>query len=308
MYSRKDLLRLFIPAFVEIFLSTAIGVVNTMMVSGVGDFAVSGVAIVDSINFVAMNLFMAVSTGATVVIAQHMGAGKEKDASKTASQAITTVVLLSTLTGLVLYIFNGEIINFLFGNAEQTVKSAANTYLICSAISYPLLGTFNVFTGILRANNNFRASMIAAVASNIVNISVGALCIFYFDLGVLGAGIGMIFARLFGSLFLIKPLFKNPKIKISKLTYKIEFKILKPVLYIAIPAGLDSLVFNGGKLLVQTLVASLGTVSLTANSIASSMNSIINIPGSAIAIVSVTVIGYYAGAGSKEELRKMIKK
>ena len=308
MYSRKDLLRLFFPAFVEILLSTAIGVVNTMMVSGLGDYAVSAVSIVDSINFVAMNLFMAVSTGATVVIAQHLGAGNEKDASKTAAQSITTVIMLSLLTGLGLYFFNGEIINFLFGNTEQIVKSAARTYLVCSAISYPLLGAFNIFTGILRANNNFRASMMAAVASNIVNFLVGALCIFYFDLGVLGAGIGLIFARLFGSLVLINPLFRSPKMLISNASYKISISILKPVLYIGIPAGLDSLVFNGGKLLVQTLVASLGTASLAANSIAGSLNSIINIPGNAIAIVSVTIVGYYAGAGLKQDLNTIIRK
>jgi putative MATE family efflux protein len=308
LYSKKDLLRLFFPAFVEIFLSTAIGVVNTMMVSGVGDYAVSGVAIVDSINFVAMNLFMAVSTGATVVIAQNLGSGNKSDASKTSAQSITTVILLSLISGLGLFLFGGQIINLLFGNAEQAVKSAAKTYLVCSAISYPLLGTFNIFTGILRANNNFRASMLAAVASNIVNFLVGALCIFHFHLGVLGAGIGLIFARLFGTFVLAHPLFRSPKILISKLSYKINLKILKPVLYIGIPAGLDSLVFNGGKLLVQTLVSSLGTASLAANSIASSMNSIINIPGSAIAIVSVTVIGCYAGAGLKEDIKKMINK
>jgi Na+-driven multidrug efflux pump len=150
--------------------------------------------------------------------------------------------------------------------------------------------------------------MIAAVASNIVNFLVGALCIFYFDLGVLGAGIGLISARLFGSLILLKPLFRNPKMLISNASYKITINILKPVLYIGVPAGLDSLVFNGGKLLVQTLVASLGTASLAANSIAGSLNSIINIPGNAIAIVSVTIVGYYAGAGLKQDLNKIIKK
>jgi len=308
LYTKKDLLRLFLPAFVEMFLSTMIGVVNTMMVSGVGDYAVSAVAIVDSINFVTMNLFMAVSTGATVVIAQHLGADNKDGASKTAAQSITTVVILSVLTGLGLYIFNGDIINFLFGNAEQMVKSSAKIYLVCSAISYPFLGTFNIFTGILRANNNFRASMIAAITSNVVNISVGALCIFRFDLGVLGAGIGLICARLVGSLVLLYPLLRDSNIHIVNESYRITFKILKPILNIAVPAGLDSLVFNGGKLLVQTLVVSLGTASLAAHTIAGSLNSIINIPGNTIAIVSLTVVGYYAGAGLKSEIKNIINK
>ncbi len=308
LYTEKDLLRLFIPAFIEQLLSTAIGVVNTIMVSGLGAFAVSAVGIVDSINIVAMNVFMAVSMGATVVISQHLGANNSKEASKTAAQSISAVVLLSVLTGFGLYFFGEQIINSLFGNAEQIVKSAAKTYLICSAISYPFLGLFNVFTGILRANNNFRASMVAAVASNIVNVLVGAVCIFYFKLGVLGAGIGMISARFIGALVLVHPLFTDNRINISGESYKITFKILKPVLYIGVPSGLDSIVFNGGKLLVQTFITSLGTAALAANAIAGSMNAIINIPGNAVAIVSVSVIGYYAGAGLREDLRKMIKK
>lgn len=308
MYTNKDLLRLFIPAFIEQFLSTAIGVVNTMMVSGLGSYAVSAVGIVDSINVVAMNIFIAVSTGATVVIAQHLGANNEKDASKTAAQSISAVLLLSAITGLGLFLFGDQIINSLFGNAEQIVKNAAKTYLVCSAISYPLLGLFDVFTGILRANNNFRASMAAAIASNVVNVLVGALCIFIFKLGVLGAGIGMISARLFGALMLVHPLFTDNRINILGSSYKITAEVLKPVLYIGVPAGLDSIVFNGGKLLVQTFITSLGTAALAANVIACSMNAIINIPGNAVVIVSVSVIGYYAGAGLKDELRKMIRK
>lgn len=308
MYSRKDLLRLFFPALTEQFLSTAIGVVNTMMVSGLGSYAVSAVGIVDSVNFVAMNLFLAVSTGATVVIAQHLGAHNKEDAAKTAVQSITTVVLLSVLSGLALYIFGRQLINFMFGNAEQAVKAAAWSYLVCSAISYPFLGVFNAFTGILRANNNFRVPMVAVIISNLVNLLVGALFIFYFKFGVLGAGIGLIMARLSGAVLLIYPLFKNPNLPLSNIPYKPTLKILKPVLYIGIPAGLDSIVFNGGKLLVQTLVTSLGTAALAANSIANSFNSLVNVPGNAMVIISVTVVGQYAGAGLKDDVNKVIKK
>ncbi len=308
LYTKKDLLRLFFPALTEQFLSTAIGVVNTMMVSGLGAFAVSAVGIVDSINFVVMNLFVAVSTGATVTIAQHLGASNRGDASKTAAQAITAVLLMSTIAGLGLYIFGNQIINFLFGDAEYAVKSAARTYMICSAISYPILGLFDVCTGISRASNNFRASMFAVVASNMVNFMVGALLIFVFDFGVLGAGIGLICARLTGAIIVVFSLFKSHHLDVFRSSFRITSKILKPVLYIGLPAGIDSLVFNGGKLLVQTIVASLGTSALAANSIASSTNSLLNIPGNAITIVAVTVVGHYAGSGLKEDLNKIIKK
>ncbi len=279
-----------------------------MMVSGLGAFAVSAVGIVDSINFVAMNLFLSVATGATVVIAQHLGAGDRKKASNTAAQSIVSVFILSALTGLGLFIFGKQIIGFMFGGAEAAVKSAAWTYMICSAISYPLLGLFNVFTGIFRANNNFIASMISIVMSNLVNLAVGAVCIFWLELGVLGAGIGLVSARLVGAAILLFQLLRNPKIHIKTASFKISLGIMKPVLYIGVPAGLDSLVFNGGKLLVQSIVASLGTAALAANSIAGSLNSIINIPGGAVSIVAVSIIGYYAGSGDKEALRKMINK
>lgn len=308
LYSRKQLINLFIPVFAEQFLSTAIGVVNTMMVSGLGAYAVSAVGIVDSINFVAMNLFVAVSTGATVKIAQLLGAEKGKEASKTAAQSIVAVLLMSTMAGLGLYIFGNQIINFMFGNAEQMVKASARTYMICSAISYPVLGVFDILTAVLRANRNFRASMKAVVASNLANLIIGFICIMHFNLGVLGAGIGLICARLTGTLLLLNPLFKCPRINILKSSFIPTVNILKPVLFIGIPAGLDSIIFNGGKLLVQSIVASLGTADLAANGIASSINVLAIIPGNAICIVAVTLVGFYAGAGDREELNKIIKK
>ena len=308
MYTKKDLFRLFFPAFIEQLLIAAIGVVNTMMVSGLGSYAVSAVSIVDSINFVTINIFAAVATGATVVVSQHIGAHNKYTAIKTASQSITAVLILAILTGAVLYIFDNQIIGALFGKAEESVKSSARIYMACSAISYPFLGLFSAITGTLRASSNFKAPMVAGIISNVANVLAGALFIFVFDLGVLGAGIALIVARIFGCLVVLNPV--RPHVasfsfKTFKENYWVESKILKPVLFIGIPAGVDSLIFNGGKLLVQTIITGLGTAALAANSIANSINAMINIPGAAFTIIAVTVIGQYSGSEHRNDIKKM---
>ena len=119
MFDKKEFLRLFWPVLIEQTLTVTIGMVNTMMVSGVGVEAISAVSIVDSLNFVIVNLFIAFSTGATVVIAQQIGAGQTDGAFDTASQSMTACVFTAVLSSIAFIIFGNSIISWLFGNAEE---------------------------------------------------------------------------------------------------------------------------------------------------------------------------------------------
>ncbi len=309
MFNTKEFFRLLWPVLIEQVLATTIGMVNAMMVSGIGMCAISAINIVDSLNFVVMNLFIAFSTGTTVVIAQRIGAREYKEANDTAIQSLAACVLTALVSGLVMIFFGNGIIQLLFGSAEALVKSNAFIYLIFSGISYPFLAMFSTSAGILRAEGNTKAPMQASIISNVVNAGVGALCIYLLNLGVTGAGIALLLARIVSAgmllIVLIRP---NTGVVIRGLSVKFKKNILGPVMCIGIPASIDGFIFNGGKLLIQTLVTSLGTVSLAANGISNSLTRLINIPGSAISVVAVTIIGQAVGAGVYgKELKKNMR-
>lgn len=307
MFSKRELLRLFWPILVEQTLATTIGVVNTMMVSGVGEAAISAVGLVDSLNNLIMNVFIALATGATVVVAQNVGAGNVKAASETTNQAFSACVMLAAVCSLFMVCLGRPLIAALFPGTEALVTANAQTYLYYSAGSYPFLAAFSAAAGILRAGRNTRGPMIASVVSNLVNVGVGALLIFGLRLGVAGAGVALVCARMSGALLLVWMLRSNVKdVRLTRFTLRFRREILVPVLKIGIPAGIDSLIFNGGKLLVQTFVAALGTTAIAANSIACSLNSFVMIPGNAICTATATVIGNAVGTGEREEVRRQM--
>lgn len=310
MFNKKEFFKLFWPVLIEQILGTTIGMVNTMMVSGVSVSAISAVSIVDSLNFVIMNLFIAFSTGGTVVVAQRIGAKDMDKANETASQAMSACVLSAILSGLAFSLFGHQIISGLFGEAEELVKTNALTYLIYSGLSYPFLAIFSMSSGILRASGNTKSPMRASVLSNVVNVGVGALCIYILKLGVTGAGLALLFSRISSAAVLSMILFRPEAgaVGIRKIAMKFNKALLKPVLQIGLPACIDGLIFNGGKLLIQTLVTALGTVSLAANGVANSVNGFTCIPGNAISIVAITMVGQAVGAGIfGKELKKIIR-
>ncbi len=309
MFAKKDFFRLFWPVLIEQILATTIGMVNTMMVSGAGVSAISAVSIVDSLNLVIMNLFISFATGATVIVAQRIGAHDTEKANETASQAMTACVLTALLSGVAFIIFGNQIINLLFGQAEEEVKRNAMIYLVFSGVSYPFLAVFSMSAGILRASGNTKAPMRASILSNLANVGVGVLCINLLKLGVTGAGIALVVARIVASGTLALVLFRPEKgVGISKIAWKLKKDILLPVMKIGVPTCIDGLIFNGGKVIIQTYVTALGTLSLAANSIASSVTGFISIPGNAISIVAVTMVGQAVGSGVfGKDLKKMMR-
>lgn len=309
MFNRKEFTRLFIPVLIEQILTTTIGIVNTMMVSGISMAAISAVSIIDSINYVIMNLFTSFATGGTVVVAQQIGAKDLDGANETSSQSMTVCVLTALISGIAVIVFGPQIIELLFSEAEVEIKSFALIYLRYSGLSYPFLAAYSMAAGILRASGNTRTPMRASLLSNIVNVCIGAFCIYILGWGVAGAGLALLCSRISSALMLALVVLK-PEVGtagIKNFSLKVSKAVLWPVIGIGLPACIDGLIFNGGKLGVQSMITSLGTTSIAANSIANSVNTLTCIPGSAMQIVVVTVVGQAVGSGLYgKDLRKVI--
>ena len=100
MFTSKDLRRLIIPLVFEQALAITVGMADTMMVSSVGEAAISGVSLVDMINNLIFAVLAALSTGGAVVVSQYIGARREKDACRCAWQLLYTALSISLLISL----------------------------------------------------------------------------------------------------------------------------------------------------------------------------------------------------------------
>jgi len=279
-----------------------------MMVSGVGDFAVSGVNLVETFNFVIISIFQAIAVGATVITAQKIGANKAGEAGETAYQSIIFCVITATALGGLVMLGNRHILDVLFGAAEENVLEAGAIFFWFSGISYPFLGLFSACSGVMRAGGNSRTPMVASVIANIVNVSL-AFVLIRLGHGVLGVSIAMLCARTMSGVFSAVMLRKGTKgFVLAKGRPRLSLDILNPVLKVGVPSGIDAMFFSGARVIMTVFLSGMGTVALHAHAIGNSLSGFIFLPGNAFSIVSVTLVGQAYGAKLYKVVRRLMKK
>lgn len=310
LFSSKMLLRLIWPLVIEQFLAVAIGFIDTIMVSSLGEASVSGVSLVDSISILIIQVFSALATGGAVIASQYIGRGEDGNACRSAKQLLYSSFLLSSLLMVLALCFRRFILQTVFGHIEQDVMDAAMVYFLLSAVSYPFLSVFNSCAALYRSVGNSRVSMLVAIIMNVINVIGNAVGIYVLKWGVAGAAASTLLARASGAVIMLVLISKRgQKIFIDNI-FKPEFDgaMVKRILRIGIPSGLENGAFQVGKLLVASLVTSFGTASIAANAISGSIASISNIPGAAIGLAMVTVVGQCIGAGDCEQAKYYVRK
>ena len=310
MFTNRSLASLIVPLLIEQVLAVMIGMVDTVMVSSLGEAAVSSISLVDGVNVLLIQVFSALAAGGAVVAAQYVGSRDRKNACESANQLYRISFIAAILIAVPSLLFNRPILTGVFGKLDEDVLRGAMTYYTLSALSYPFLALYNSGAALFRSMGNSRVSMYAAAVMNVVNVAGNAFLIYVMKWGVAGAGISTLVSRALGAVFLTRLLSdKKNAIYIEKL-WKPNFDrgLIGRILGIGVPNGLENGMFQIGKLLVMSLIAGLGTSAIAANAIGNSMSGLAVLPGSAIGLGMVTVVGQCMGAGKPDEAAGNVKK
>ncbi len=310
VFSNRALRALIIPLVLEQILGLTVGMADSIMVSIAGEAAVSGVSLVDSINILLTNLFSSLATGGAVVAAHRLGEKKEEAANRTADQLLLCVTGIALIISLFSLVFNRIILGLIFGNVEADVMENAVVYFYLTALSFPFLGIYNASAALSRAMGNSRITMLISILMNAVNIIGNAFFIMAFHWGVFGVALSTLLSRILGAviMFGILKSGKHPLHYSRRIALRLDRKILKNILRVGVPTGLDNCIFQVGKILVQSLVAGLGTTAIAANAIVGTVAGVAVIPASAMGIAMITVVGQALGAGSEEQAKFYVKK
>jgi len=310
LFPPQTLRRLLVPLIIEQVLAVMIGMADTIMVSNVGEAAISGVSLVDSINFLLINILTALATGGAVVAAQYIGRQDHESACNAARQLVVICVGGSFFITLFSIIFRVPLLALLFGQVEADVMRNAQTYFLLSALSYPFIGLYNAGAALFRAMGNSRISMNTSIVMNVINVILNAVFIFGCRWGVFGAALATLISRVIGSLYVILLLrdAHNPVNIRGMRHFRFHGGLIRSILRIGVPNGLENGVFQIGKVLVQSVIAGFGTASIAANAIAGNLSSLSIIPASAVGLAMITVIGQCVGAGDKLQARYYTKK
>lgn len=310
LFSNRELKAMIIPLFMEQLLVMLVGMADTLVVSYAGEAAVSGVSLVNQFNTIFIYLFTALASGGAVIISQYVG-GKDRDhAGESASQLLMFSTLFSILIGAVVLIGNEGMLRLMFGRVEDSVMEACITYLRISAYSYPALAVYNAGAAVYRSIGKTSVTMYLSVASNVINVVGNVIGVFVLHAGVAGVAYPSLIARAFSAVVITILCFseKNEVVYRAKWIFQWNGKMMKRILNIAIPNGMENGIFQLVKVALSSIVALFGTYQIAANGVAQSIWSLAALAGVAMGPVFITVIGQCMGNRNIEAAEYYFKK
>lgn len=310
MFSNKALKDLIIPLVIEQILVMLVGMVDTMMVSHAGEAAISGVALVDMIDYLIITLFAALATGGAVIVSQYLGSRQKDEANSSAGQLMMVSLFLSVGVMVLCLVFHKGILKLLFGKIESDVMKACVTYFVITAFSFPFLGIYNASSALFRSIQKTKVTMFVSALMNVLNIAGNAIGIFVFKAGVAGVAVPTLISRMVAAILMTVLLFCD-KYEMC-LTFQAVSSLKKEsavrILRIAIPNSLENGCFALGRVLVTGIVALFGTAHIAANGVANSIDQIAVMVVNAINLAMITVVGQCIGAREVEQSEQYTKK
>ena len=310
LFSNKMLLSLIVPLVIEQLLSVLVGMADSIMIASVGEAAVSGVSLVDQIMVLLINMFAALATGGVVVAGQYLGQKKQEQACRSATQLVWFITICAIVITLMVYAGKYVILHGIFGKIKPDVMHHANIYLLIVTASIPFMALYNGGAAIFRAMGNSRIPMQVSIIMNIINIGGNAILIYGFHRGTEGVAIPTLVSRMAAAVIIITLLCNQElTLHIEKtFRYRVDWNLVKKILSIGVPNGLENSMFQLGKILVLSLISTFGTYAIAANAVSNAIALFQILPGMAISFAVTTVISRCVGAGDYEQVKYYNKK
>jgi Na+-driven multidrug efflux pump len=171
------------------------------------------------------------------------------------------------------------------------------------------MAIYQAIAGVLRGVAETKACLVLSLILNVAYFLFNLVLIKLADMGVVGLSVSLIAARVLGMAVSIVYLLKyNHTLRFKfKEMLRLQYSLLKKIMFIGLPFAAEQMFFNGGKLLTQTFIVQLGTMAITVNAIAGSLSMLFQIGGASLSTAIVTVVGQCIGRNDIQDARKFIK-
>ena len=306
LFSNKQLLALVIPIFMEQMLGILVGLVDGLMVSSVGEAAISGVSLVGNVSTVLLNLATSLAAGGAIVASQFLGAGKKRDCQRAMGHLLTMTVGAGVIVMVLCLIFNRPLLTLFFGHVDKEVMDTSVTYFAWLALSYPFLTMITAGGAILRVKRNTKVSFYVSIIRNVVNIIGNAILIYGCNMGAEGAAIATAISRVVGAATILMVVFgKKQEMRPTwEDIFRVDFKLMRRVTRVGLPTGIENSMFQLGRLLTLSMISGFGTFQIAANSTAGALTNIVVTITTSIRTALLTVIGQCVGARDEQQIKE----
>lgn len=305
---RQEILRLSIPASLEVVFQLLLGVVDTIFVGQLGTYALAGVSLTNQIVALILFTFSTIGIGASILISQYYGKRDEKNISIISGQALIFGLFISLLITIVMIGFATNLLQVI-GAEKQVIEQGVPFFMIV-ALSMPasLLGT--VAGAILRSIGNTKTPMIITSISVVINTSLNYLLIFGFGvipaLGVIGSAYATLIARVIATMLMFYYLFFiNKKIKFSIIHFFIfnRTKMFEMIKLIC-PLTLGAFIWVFGTFIYTLFFTRLGTNQLAASQIISNIENVFIMFSFGIGVSGLVLVAKEIGADNIKLMNK----
>lgn len=298
-----------IPLVFEQLMIVLVGLVDTALLSGVNQSSLAAFSLVDSINQLLTQFFLAIGAGGAIIAAQYLGREDRKGAENTANQATLMVLAISTLIAVPVMLLKTPILQLLYPKIDMGIRQPAQQYLLLTAISYPFFALYNSGTSMLYAQGFSKLSMMTSITMNTGKILMNYVFITMWKMDIHGAGLATILSRVIGAVMVTWFLMdQHAPIHYTR-PFKLSFRwsAIKRILTVALPSGFENIIFLTCKLIIGMMIAGYSGAMIAANAAANTISTYISVPANAINLVTITIISQCVGAGRGAEAKRISK-
>ena len=302
--------RLALPVILTNLLQSLVNVVDVFMVGRLGPIALAAVGISSAIRMLMLVLLISVAAGGMSLISQAKGARDPLRMSNVTRQAVSSGLLLSFVLGALGYLLAEPLLALVNSGGEPEAVKLGTQYLRIIFLGTPFLVLNIVMNRLMQGAGDTITPLLLTGSLNLLNIVFNYIFMFGAGpvpaFGVAGAAMGTVLARGLGVVIIFVVIYSGKNvIKLLPGSYKPQWRMIRDILTIGVPSGVQGVFRNGSRLFVLGIVTSteVGTYGAAALTIGFQVESLVFMPGLALSVAATSLVGQALGAWQPQEAR-----
>jgi len=305
-FAWPELRRMFLTLLMDQAFIYIINVLSTMLVSRVGEAAMAAVSLVSTVNGMVSLMFTALATGGGIVVSRAKGRGDAAGIQRAIGEVTGVCFLVALALSAGMYAGADAVVRLLYPDVEPLVTEYAVSYMRMMCISFLPFSVFNAIFNIFRSLGDTRSSLFLTIVINVAHLVFSLLFINVLNLGVNGSGLSYIVARVIGMVLALVWILKVHNTYHVRFAWFFRFSggVTRELFSLGMPLAVESMLLQGGMLLVNIYLARLTTMEMAAHARANSILNLYNTTSGALTVMAGTVCGQCFGAGKTDLMRR----
>jgi len=299
----KNLLLFAVPLLIGNIAQQLYSTVDSIVVGRhVGDNALAAVGATFPLLNLVLVLFIAISTGAGVIVSQYFGAKDRENLSKAIGNAMVLILIVSVFTTTVGMLITRPVLR-LMGTPKE-IYDWSCIYLLIIFGGTITTAYYNIISGILRGLGDSVTPLLYLLIACGLNIGLDIWFVASFDWGVAGVAIATVISQAVSAFLCIRRLFRmRDTLDINKTTLRLSMNQTKQLMRIGLPSGITQAVFSMAMVVTQSLTNSLGSIAVACAVVVMRVDGFAMLPNFTFGIATATFVGQNIGANRMDRVK-----